>query len=335
MQGREMTNATLETTALSQPIYVGIDMAKESFVWNVHGDRATGHASNEASGFSDLVAALQDRPVGLIVMEATGGLERSLAVHLVGQGLPVAVVNPRAAREFARSMGHLAKNDAIDARALAHYAQTLAAKADQTGVRFAVPCAELEALQALVLRRAQLLNMRTAEKNRQAGAIRVLRASIQAVIKTLDAQIAQMDRDINDHLDTYFKDQAKRLEAIKGLGPVTCATLLAFMPELGTVQGRRIAKLAGLAPLNVDSGKSRGTRHVWGGRSLVRCTLHMAMLSAVRYNPVIKAFHDRLIAAGKPKKVALVACAHKLMRIVNAMIRSGQPWNDQLHMKAT
>src|SRR5690606_13223252 len=147
----------------------------ESFVWNEHGLRATHSVANEASGFDCLVAALRDRPIGLIVVEATGGLERALAAHLVGQGLPVAVVNPRAAREFARSMGHLAKNDAIDARALAHYAQTLAAKADQTGVRFAVPCAELEALQALVLRRAQLRNMRTAEKNRQAGAVRGLR----------------------------------------------------------------------------------------------------------------------------------------------------------------
>ena len=330
-----MTNATLKTAETDGPIFIGVDMAKESFVWNEHGLRATHSVANEASGFDCLVAALRDRPIGLIVVEATGGLERALAAHLVGQGLPVAVVNPRAAREFARSMGHLAKNDAIDARALAHYAQTLAAKADQSGVRFTVPEAQVDALQALVMRRAQLLNMRTAEKNRLTGAIRVLRTSIQAVIKTLDVQIAQMDRDIDDHLETYFKEQAKRLEAIKGIGPTTCATLLAFMPELGSVAGRRVAKLAGLAPLNVDSGKSRGTRHVWGGRSLVRCTLHMAMLSAVRYNPVIKAFHDRLIAAGKPKKVALVACAHKLMRIVNAMIRSGQPWNDQLHMKAT
>src|SRR5690606_14483576 len=133
-------------------------------------------------------------------------------------------------------------------------------------------------------RRAQVLNMRTAEKNRLASAIRVLRESLRAVIKTLDAQMEQIDRDINQHLDTHFKEQAKRLEAIKGVGTTTCATLLAFMPELGQATGRRVAKLIGLAPLNVDSGKSRGTRHIWGGRSIVRTTLYMAMLSTVRYN---------------------------------------------------
>lgn len=321
----------LEKPTAAKPLFVGVDMAKEGFVWNVHGERSSCSATNDEAGFEQLTQVLRERSIGLIVMEATGGFERGLAVYLLGAGLPVAVVNPRAAREFARSMGTLAKTDTIDARALAHYAQTLAAKADQTGVHFTVPGAQLEALQAMVTRRAQLMNMRTAEKNRLAGAIRVLRASIQAVIKTLDAQIAQIDRDIDQHLQTHFQDQAKRLKDIKGVGTITCATVLAFMPELGTVAGRRIAKLAGLAPLNVDSGKSRGTRHIWGGRSIVRCTLHMAMLSAVRYNPVIKAFHDRLIAAGKPKKVALVACAHKLMRIVNAMVRSGQPWNDQIH----
>jgi len=329
-----MTDVTLETAPLGKPLFVGVDMAKLDFVWNVHEEHGTVSVPNDLDGFEQLVAALGQRPIGLIVIEATGGLERALAAHLVSQNLPVAVVNPRAAREFARSMGHLAKSDTIDARALAHYAQTLAAKADQTGVRFAVPPARQEALQAMVMRRAQLLNMRTAEKNRLASAIRVLRESIRAVIKTLDAQIEQIDRDINQHLDTHFKEQAKRLEAIKGVGTTTCATLLAFMPELGQATGRRVAKLIGLAPLNVDSGKSRGTRHIWGGRSIVRTTLYMAMLSTVRYNPVLKAFYVRLLAAGKPKKVALVACAHKLVRIINAMMRTGQPWNEQLHIQA-
>ncbi|MFA7393823.1 MAG: IS110 family transposase, partial [Pigmentiphaga sp.] len=248
-------------------------MAKREFVWNVHGERATHSVTNDEQGFACLDAVLRDCLVGLVVLEATGGLERKLAVHLASQGVPVAVVNPRAAREFARSLGHLAKTDAIDARALAHYAQTLATKSDQTGLHFTVASAQLEALQAMVVRRAQLLNMRTAEKNRLGGAIRVLQASIRAVITTLDAQIALLDQEIDQHLDEHFRDQAKRLESIKGIGPATSATLLAFMPELGSVSGRRIAKLAGLAPLNLDSGKSRGARHVWGGRSLVRCTI--------------------------------------------------------------
>ena len=267
----------------------------------------------------------------MIVIEATGGLERALAGFLLRHGLPVAVVNPRAAREFARSMGHLAKTDAIDAVALAHLAQTLAAKADQAGVRLTPPSAEVELLQAMVARRVQLLSMRTAEKNRLGGVVRVLHQSIEAVIKTLDKEIAKLDRDIDAHLEQHFTEQAQRFDAIKGLGLTTCAAVLAFMPELGTISGARAAKLAGLAPLNNDSGKERGKRHIWGGRSIVRSALHMATLSAVRFNPVIKVFYDRLLAAGKPKKVALTACSHKLLRILNAMARTGQPWNESFH----
>jgi transposase len=311
--------------------FVGVDMAQQAFEWALHGVRGTHGARNDDPGFEALLEALKGRRIGLIVIEATGGLERALAGFLLRQSLPVAVVNPRAAREFARSMGHLAKTDAIDAVALAHMAQTLAAKADQAGVAFAAPRAEVEALQAMVARRVQLMGMRSAEKNRLGGAMRVLHKSIEAVIKTLDKEIAKLDRDIDAQLERHFKEQAQRFDAIKGLGMTTCATLLAFMPELGTVSGARAAKLAGLAPLNQDSGKERGKRHIWGGRRVVRCALHMAMLSAVRFNPVIKAFYDRLIAAGKPKKVALTACSHKLLRILNAMARTGQPWNEKFH----
>lgn len=326
-----MTDATFEQTDRAPSHYVGVDMAQRAFVWALHGVRGTHSASNDEAGFEALLQALRGRRIGLIVIEATGGLERALASFLLRHGVPVAVVNPRAAREFARSMGHLAKTDSIDALALAHYAQTLAAKADQAGVLFAPPSAQAQELQAMVMRRVQLLSMRTAEKNRLGGAVRVLRESIQAVIKTLNEQIERLDKDIDVHLDTHFKEQTQRLEAIKGVGTTTCATMLAFMPELGSVSAGRAAKLAGLAPLNQDSGKTRGKRHVWGGRSIVRSALHMAMLSAVRFNPVIKAFYDRLIAAGKPKKVALTACSHKLLRILNAMTRTGQPWNDEFH----
>lgn len=326
-----MTNASVEQTPPVPLDFLGVDMAQQAFVWALHGVHGTHGAHNDAAGFQRLLDNLKGRRIGLIVIEATGGLERALASFLVHHGLPVAVVNPRAAREFARSMGHLAKTDSIDAQALAHYAQTLAAKADQAGVLF-TPCSvELEALQAMVARRAQLIGMRTAEKNRLGGAIRVLQKSIEAVIKTLDKQIAKLDKDIDAHLNRHFTEQAKRFEAVKGVGTTTCATMLAFMPELGTINSARAAKLAGLAPLNQDSGKARGKRHVWGGRSIVRSTLHMAMLSAVRHNPVIKAFYDRLVAAGKPKKVALTACSHKLLRILNAMQRTGQPWNAGLH----
>jgi transposase len=329
-----MANASFKSHETGTSVFVGVDMAQKAFVWNIHGEPGTQSANNDEAGFDALLQALASRLVGLVVLEATGGFERALAAYLMQHGLPVAVVNPRAAREFARGMGHLAKTDSIDAIALAHYAHTLAAKADQSGLLFTPPDAEVEALQALVMRRAQLLSMRTAEKNRLGGAVRVLRRSIEEVIKTLDRQLALIDKDIDEHVQRHFKEQAKRFEAIKGVGSTTCATMLAFMPELGSISGARAAKLAGLAPLNQDSGQARGKRHVWGGRSIVRCTLHMAMLSAVRYNPVIRAFYQRLIAAGKPKKVALVACSHKLLRILNAMARSGQPWNDQLHAPA-
>lgn len=326
-----MTNATSGESAPRPLDFVGVDMAQQTFEWALHGVRGTHGASNDDSGFQSLLEALKGRRVGLIVVEATGGLERALASFLLRHGLPVAVVNPRAARDFARGMGHLAKTDAIDALALAHLAQTLAAKADQAGVAFVAPSQQVEELQAMVARRVQLLNMRTAEKNRLNGAVRVLRKSIEAVIKTLDKEIAKLERDIDAHLERYFKEQTQRFEAIKSLGPATCATLLAFMPELGSVSNARAAKLAGLAPLNQDSGKARGQRHIWGGRRIVRCALHMAMLTAVRFNPVIQVFYDRLIAAGKPKKVALTACSHKMLRILNAMARTGQPWDEKSH----
>jgi transposase len=173
--------------------------------------------------------------------------------------------------------------------------------------------------------------MRTAEINRRGGAMRVLRKSIDAVMKTLEQQIAALDSDIGRHLDEHFKELDRRFESIKGIGPTTSASVIAFMPELGQISNARAAKLAGLAPLNNDSGNSRGKRRIWGGRKVVRCALYMATLSAVRFNPVIKAFYVRLLAAGKCKKAALTACAHKLLRILNAMARSGEPWKPQLH----
>jgi len=327
-----MTNAAHNIDADARPLdYLGVDMAKARFEWAVHGTRATHQASNDAAGFELLLADLRQRRVGLIVIEATGGLEQALARHLLQGGWPVAVVNPRAAREFARSMGHLAKTDAIDALALAHYAHTLAHKANQAGVRLTALPAQMEVLQAMVLRRQQLIDMRTAETNRRGGAMRVLRPSIEAVIKTLNQQIDALDQDIGTHLDQHFKDLDQRFEDIKGIGPNTCAAVIAFMPELGRVNAARAAKLAGLAPLNNDSGNARGKRRIWGGRSIVRRALYMATLSAVRFNPVIRTFYLRLLAAGKPKKVALTACAHKLLRILNAMARTGQPWKEQFH----
>jgi transposase len=326
-----MTNAAREAAAARPLEYIGIDMAKARFQWAVHGSGSSQGLGNDAAGFERLLAELREHRVGLIVIEATGGLEHALASALMQQGLPVAVVNPRAAREFARSMGHLAKTDAIDALALAHYAHTLAHKANQAGVQLTPLPAQLESLQAMVLRRKQLTDMRTAELNRRAGAMRVLRKSIDAVVRTLEQQIDALNQDIGAHLDEHFKDLNRRFDSIQGVGPNTCAAMIAFMPELGHISNARAAKLAGLAPLNNDSGCSRGKRSIWGGRKLARGALYMATLSAVRFNPVIKAFYVRLLAAGKCKKAALIACSHKLLRILNAMARTGQPWRPELH----
>jgi transposase len=326
-----MTNAVADPAAGARLDYIGIDMAKARFEWGVHGAQSTQGSTNDEAGFAALLADLRPRRVGLIVIEATGGLEHALAVVLLQQGLPVAVVNPRAAREFARSMGHLAKTDAIDALALAHYAHTLAHKANQAGVRLAPVETHLQALQVMALRRKQLSDMRTAELNRRGGAMRVLRKSIDAVLTTLNEQIAALDKDIGSHLDEHFTDLNRRFDAIKGIGPTTCASMIAFMPELGHIANASAAKLVGLAPLNHDSGISRGKRSIWGGRNAARSALYMATLSAVRFNPVLKTFYQRLLAAGKPKKVALTACSHKLLRILNAMARTGQPWNPALH----
>ena len=326
-----MTNAVAEAAADARLDYIGIDMAKARFEWGVHGALSTQGSTNDAAGCAALLADLRPRRVGLIVIEATGGLEHALAALLLQQGLPVAVVNPRAAREFARSMGHLAKTDAIDALALAHYAHTLAHKANQAGVRLAPVDSHLQALQVMALSCLRRSDMRTAELNRRGGPMRVLRKSIDAVLRTLNEQIAALDKDIGSHLDEHFHDLNRRFDDIKGIGPTTCASMIAFMPELGHIANASAAKLVGLAPLNHDSGNSRGKRSIWGGRKAARSALYMATLSAVRFNPVLKAFYQRLLAAGKPKKVALTACSHKLLRILNAMARTGQPWNPALH----
>lgn len=327
-----MTNVLVETTIEGRPLdFIGVDMAKDSFVWCIHGQRETDACRNDAAGHAAFSAALQRRRIGLIAIEATGGYEQGLARHLLAAGLPVALVNPRAARDFARGMGFLSKTDAVDAKALAHYAHTLAHKADQAGIRLAPVPEQVDVLQAMVMRRSQLIGMRIAEKNRLAGAHRVMKTSVETVIKTLEAEIKALDRGIDAELQQHFAEQRKRFEQLQGVGTNTCAAVAAFLPELGHIGNAQAAKLVGLAPLNDDSGARTGKRRVWGGRKIVRSALYMATLSAVRFNPVIRVFYERLVKAGKTKKVALTACMHKLLRILNAMARTGQPWNPELH----
>jgi len=263
----------------------------------------------------------------VVLMEATGGFERLLAQHLCAAGLAVIIANPRQAHDFAKSLGHLSKTDSIDARVLSHFARTLHGSERYDKLLLRLPSVEQQELAALVTRRSQVVQMRVAERNRLGLAHRVQTKSIRVIIQTLDKQINALDKDINDRLDRHFKDKLVLLDGIKGLGPATKAVLMSMLPELGAVNRQAISKLAGVAPLARDSGTLRGKRSCWGGRADVRAVLYMAALSAVRHNPKLKAFYQRLKAAGKPAKVALVACMRKLLTTINAILKSGRAWS--------
>lgn len=271
--------------------------------------------------------------VDLVVVEATGGYERGLVRALQQEGVEVARVNPRQARDFAKAMGELAKTDRIDARGLRDFADVLARHPDRHKYLTAPLEKHREELAALMVRRRQLVEMRVAEGNRLEKTDPKTKTgrSIRAVIRTLDKQIGDIDSDLDDHIEVHFKDQRKLLDSVKGVGAVTTMTLLAALPELGRLGRRAISKLVGVAPLACDSGKRQGTRSIWGGRADVRAVLYMATLSAMRYNPALADFRQRLLAAGKPKKVVIVACMRKLLTILNAMVRDGALWDPTKH----
>jgi transposase len=268
------------------------------------------------------------------VLEATGGYERGVVCALQARGFTLARVNPRQARDFAKSMGVLAKTDQLDARVLRDFADVLARHPDRAKYITAVVDERRAELAALMTRRRQLVDMRVAESNRldHTHAKRSVR-SIKSVLRLLDAQLKQIDHDIDNHLDTHFKEQSRLLDSVKGVGPVTTLTMTALLPELGRLDRRAIAKLVGIAPLANDSGKRNGKRRTWGGRAEVRAVLYMAALSAIKHNPVIRAFHQRLIAAGKLPKVAIVACMRKLLTILNAMMRDQARWDAARHVQ--
>jgi transposase len=309
---------------------VGVDVCKQ------HLDVCLGtehqRVANDASGWDALIAKFKAADVDLVVLEATGGYERGLVCALQGAGLTVARVNPRQARDFAKSMGVLAKTDQVDARTLRDFADVLARHQDRS--RYITPLfdEQRQALADLMTRRRQLVDLRVAEGNHLEHAYHKHAVrSIKNVLKTLDRQLEAIDREVDDHLDRHFGDQRALLDSVKGVGPVTILTLTAALPELGQLDRRQIAKLVGVAPLADDSGSRKGKRRIWGGRSDVRAVVYMAALAAIRHNPVIKGFHSRLIAAGKPKKVAIVACMRKLLTILNAMLRDRTAWNASMH----
>jgi len=303
----------------------GIDVAKQ------HLDVCCGDAewrvANVELGWNELITKFKAERVDLVVLEATGGYERGVVCALQAAGIAVARVNPRQARDFAKSMGVLAKTDRVDARCLRDLADVLARHREREKYILIAPDAHRDALSALMLRRSQLIDMRVAETQRLAQANARATRSILAVIKTLERQIQDVERDVDDHMDQHFKPQRKLLQSVSGVGAATTLALVAGLPELGQLDRRAISKLAGVAPLANDSGNRRGQRHIWGGRPQVRRALYMATLSAMRYNPAIAPLYQRLVAAGKPKKVAMVACMRKLLTILNAMFRDGALWD--------
>ena len=289
--------------------------------------------SNDAGGWDALVAKFKADGVDVVVLEASGGYQNAAACALQAAGFAVVMVNPRQARDFAKSLGRLEKTDRVDAHILRDFAEMIARHKDRERYIRALPDAQRAHLAALVMRRRQLLDMRTEETNRLHTAHQAARKSVQAMVRAIDKQLAAVDDDIDRHMQQHYKDLRTWLESASGVGQVTSATMVALLGELGHLPGRSIAKLVGVAPLARDSGPRRGSRAIWGGRSEVRSVVYMATVSATKHNPAIRAFYERLIAKGKPPKVALVACMRKLLTILNAMARDHTVWDASKHIK--
>jgi transposase len=302
--------------------YVGIDVAKAALDGAVHLTDEQWQQPYDAAGISWIVVHLQALKPALVVLEATGGLELPLVAALAAGGLPVAVVNPRQVRDFAKATGRLAKTDRIDAQVLAHFAQAVHPTPRP------LPQAQAQQLAASLTRRQQLVQMLTAEKNRLGTTPAPLRQRVEAHISWLQGELADLDQQLGEHLrhSPLWREKDDLLQSVPGIGPVVSLSLLVQLPELGSLRRQQIAALVGVAPLNRDSGTLRGKRTVWGGRGRVRAALYMATLVATRHNPTIKAFYQRLCGAGKAKKVALTACMHKLLTIVNAMCKHRTLW---------
>ena len=306
--------------------FVGIDVSKERLDIGVGEAGAFWQASNDEAGIHSTVERLAGIQPVLVVVESTGGLEWPLVSELAARRIGVALVHPGRVREFAKSLGLLAKTDKLDAHLLARFGE--AAHLQPT----LLPDETVQKLSALMGRRRQLLEMLVIEKNHLLSTRLSLRAGVQEHIAWLQAEIDQLTAQIQNDLQETpgFRDKDRILRSAKGVGPITSLTLLSDLPELGQLNRQQIAALVGVAPFNDDSGKRRGARRIKGGRASVRQALYMAALAASRFNPLIRMFYQRLVASGKKKKVALVACMRKLLTILNAMIRDMQPWKDPI-----
>jgi transposase len=310
-------------------VYAGVDVSKDQLDVCVRRGDPQSHDEDDvfvvthaAAGIDILVSRLVEEGSVLVILEATGGFERAVVAALAGAGLAVVVVNPRQVRDFARATGRLAKTDKIDAEILARFAEAVRPNPRP------LPDGEIRALQGILARRRQLVGMLIAEKNRLPTATEPVAKRIAAHIRWLEKELSRTDGDLDEAIKSSpaLSENETLLRSVPGVGPVLARTLLAEVPELGTLTHKRLAALIGIAPLNRDSGTLRGRRGIWGGRAEVRASLYMGALVAARRNPVVREFYERLLAAGKPKKVALVACMRKLLSILNAVLKHHTPW---------
>lgn len=306
-----------------QQVFIGIDVSKKELDVALRPMGTRTVFSNDEDGISSLVDFVRSFSPVLVILEATGSLETGAVGALAAKRCPVVVVNPRQVRDFAKATGKLAKTDSIDAHVLAHFAEAV-----RPEVR-ALKDAETQNLDALNTRRRQIVEMLTAEKNRLLMAPSWTRKDIKSHIDWLEKCLHKVNKEMDKLLkkSPVWREKDNILQSTPGVGPVLSITLLSDLPELGTLNGKQIAALVGVAPLNRDSGTFKGRRTIWGGRAGVRSILYMSAMSAIRFNPVIKVFYERLRAAGKVHKVAVTACMRKLLVILNAMIRKGNCWN--------
>ena len=306
-----------------ESLFVGIDVAKDKLDVAVRPTGELWSVANGEEGIGELVSRLLGLSPALVVLEATGGMETALAAVLGCSGLPVAVVNPRQVRDFAKATGRLAKTDRLDAGVIAHFGEALKPTTRP------LPDAQAQALKELLARRRQLIAMQTAEKNRLHSTSALVREDILRHIAYLKGELDRIDKELGGRIKAspIYREREKLLRSFKGVGEVTARALLVGLPELGSLERKKLAALVGLAPLNRDSGKLRGKRSIWGGRAQVRSALYMAALSDAHRNPTLRPMYERFLARGKAKKVALTACMRKMLTILNAMLKHNTPWS--------
>ena len=307
---------------MSSDIYVGVDVSKDHLDFACVPEGPHGRVTNDAAGLVELVQRLQQVAPRLVAAEATGGYEMELALALVEKQIPTAILNPRQVRDFAKSIGRLAKTDAIDAVVIARFAEAVKPEPRP------LPDEASRDLEAMIGRRRQLVEMLAAERNRMALARPAARHSLAKHIAWLKEELKAADKNLHKWIRSSpaWREKDELLQSVDGVGRILSATLIAELPELGSLSRRKIAALVGVAPFNKDSGRVSGHRATWGGRASIRNVLYMATLTATRCNPVIRAFYERLIKAGKARKVAIIACARKLLTILNAMTRDSAAW---------